>query len=482
MSNGIYNVEDYTGSDYAKITAAINAATSAGGGKVLLSNRTYSISQSIVLHSNIVFCGVGVASSIVCSADVPVIRIDRNVNDSFFISICDMKMSYGSTNTSNCFHVEADRPVHLKIYNVVFRGPGRQHSGVLTWNASTGNKTQMIAADANNASFMTHIENCVFSSASIWLNDSDSRILNNYVWSKDQEIPNNNQYAIRLTNGAVNVSGNDIVAGDNAGVYLAPTCDGIRIENNYFDGSWDDVVTGWAISLSSAKRVLVLGNYFNYMYSGGVLVSGSSEQITISKNTFRNINRSGSTDSNYDIKIIAGGVRSIGHIVEGNQHYRDLSAGQNYALSADNNVEVAIINNSLIDNIPNTGAYVKPAFYKWTDKYSIRENNRVTYYTLAQGTPPIETRLYPFQFDEGEVAVQHSSSVQSTEVHFSSAFSSQNITPKVQDIHINFVGGSSTSAVAYSVWGVSATGFNIAFRPIGNSTTDGVFSWRVTLQ
>jgi len=39
-----------------------------------------------------------------------------------------------------------------------------------------------------------------------------------------------------------------------------------------------------------------------------------------------------------------------------------------------------------------------------------------------------------------------------------------------------------TSAIAYSVWGVSATGFNIAFRPIGNSTTDGVFSWRVTLQ
>lgn len=148
MSYGTYYVDDYSGTDYAKITAAINAANTAGGGKVALSNRTYVISQSIVLHKKIVFCGVGISSEIVCSADVPIIRIDRGNNDSSYIEICNMTLSYTSMNNTNSFHIEADRPLYLKIRGVSFVGEGRNYAGVLTWNASSGSRTQAISSES----------------------------------------------------------------------------------------------------------------------------------------------------------------------------------------------------------------------------------------------------------------------------------------------------------------------------------------------
>ena len=272
MPYGTYYVDDYSGSDYAKITAAVNAAHSAGGGRVALSNRTYSISQSIVLHSNIVFCGVGTSSLIVCTADVPHIQILSANNDSSYIEIKDMSLFYADMETTSSFHVEAEKPLYLQIRRVSFLAEHRNYSGVLTWDGV--DREQKIFADSEHAAFMTHIENCLFNSGCIWLNDSDSRIINNYVWANaigGSVI----RMAIRLSNGAVNVSGNDIVSGCDAGIYLASTCSGIRIENNYFDGSWHEngvnVRTGWGIWAEGAARCLVVGNSFNDSFKGGIL-------------------------------------------------------------------------------------------------------------------------------------------------------------------------------------------------------------------
>jgi len=204
----------------------------------------------------------------VCSADVPIIRIDRGNNDSSDIEIRDMVLSYPSMETTNSFHIEADRPVHLKICGVTFSGESRLYAGVLTWEAPSGNRSKPIEAGSNYAAFMTHIEGCVFQDASIWLNDSDSRIINNYIWgnkSGGNVVP----YAVRLSNGAVNISGNDIVPGNGCGVYLASTCDGIRIENNYFDGSWIPRVQDININfVGSASNSAVVYSIWGLSYAG----------------------------------------------------------------------------------------------------------------------------------------------------------------------------------------------------------------------
>lgn len=472
MSYGTYYVDDYSGTDYAKITAAINAANTAGGGKVALSNKQYTIAQSIVLHKNIVFCGVGCSTSIVCSVDVPIIRIDRGNNDSSDIEIRDMVLSYPSMETTNSFHIEADRPVHLKICGVTFSGESRLYAGVLTWEAPSGNRSKPIEAGSNYAAFMTHIEGCVFQDASIWLNDSDSRIINNYIWgnkSGGNVVP----YAVRLSNGAVNISGNDIVPGNGCGVYLASTCDGIRIENNYFDGSWSDVHTGNGIMVAGAKKCLIIGNSFKEIYAGGICAENAF-QLSIVGNQFVELNRSGLQATNYDVKITSpSGVLSTGHIVLGNQHYRAEKDGQNYGVFVGDNVHATVVNNSLID-WKNSGAYVKPSFWMTTNKYSIRKDNKVT---------NLQTGTYPYHFDEGEITVSHNSGTQSIYVSFASDFSAQCIIPRAQDININFVGSASNSAVVYSIWGLSYAGFYVAIRPVdSDSSSAGILYWRVTLQ
>lgn len=187
MRNGIFFVDDYSGSDHVKITAAIEAAHVANGGKVILSNRKYSISQSIVLHSNINFCGEGDNSIVECSVDVPIIRIDRNYEDSLNIEISDMVLNYSEMTTTTSFHIEADRPYRLRLYRVTFGTPpvGRECAGLLTWNALSGNRTLPInsVVEGGSPSFMTHVENCIFNGSSIWLNDANSKIVNNYIWA-----------------------------------------------------------------------------------------------------------------------------------------------------------------------------------------------------------------------------------------------------------------------------------------------------------
>ena len=472
MSYGIYYVDDYSGTDFAKITAAINAANTAGGGKVALSNRTYIISQSIVLHKNIVFCGVGISSAIVCSTDVPIIRIDRGNNDSSNIEIRDMLLSYPSMESTNSFHIEADRPVQLKICGVTFSGENRLYAGVLTWDASSGNRSNPIVANPDFAAFMTHIEGCCFQDASIWLNDSDSRIVNNYIWG-NKTGGNVVPYAIRLSNSAVNISGNDIVPGNGCGVYLASTCDGIRIENNYFDGSWPTVHTGNGIMVAGAKKCLIIGNSFENIYAGGICAENAF-QLTIVGNRFVELNKSGLQGLNYDVSMTSpSGILSTGHIILGNQHYRAEKDGQNYAVYVGDNVHATIVNNSLID-WKSSGAYVKPPFWMTTDKYSIRKDNKVT---------NLQTGTYPYHFDEGEIAVSHNSGTQSIYVQFADDFSAQGIIPRVQDININFVGSASNSAVVYSIWGLSYAGFYVAIRPVdSDSSSAGILYWRVTLQ
>lgn len=484
MANGIYYVDECSGNnDDAKIAAAISAAHNnpnapGGGGKVVLSNRTYTITQSIVLYSNIIFTGVGNSSYISCSTDVPIIRINRGNGDSSNIEIRDMALFYATMASSNSFHIEADRPIYLKIYNVAFYSSGRDCAGVLTWNADA-DRTTPISANSGYAAFMTHIENCLFNHGSIWLNDSDSRIINNYIWAN--ETSNNNlDFAIRLSNGSVNISGNDIVAGNDAGIYLAETCAGIRIENNYFDGSWFDanagisVNTGWGVYVDKARQVIILGNEFANIYLGGIYAY-IAYQITILGNVFINMSRTTDMNCHYDIALKSDTTLSTGHIVAENQHIRSFQNGQNCAVFVDGNVQASVVNNSLLDwRQDGYDAYVKPPFYMWPNKYSIRRDNRVT--NRATGT-------YPYQFDEGEVTVPHNNSTQTIPVSFAPDFSAQNIVPKVQDIHINFVAAASNSSVVYSIWGVSNSGFNISVRPVdSSSSSSGVFCWRVSLQ
>lgn len=490
MSYGIYYVDHYQEStDDLRISAAIQDAISTTqgrqkGGRVVLSDREYTISDSIVLHSNIIFCGAGAATSIKCLVDRPIIQINRDNDDSSNIEIRDMTLSYGSMNTSNSFHIEADCPFRLKIYNITFLGPGREYSGVLTWNAnstSPNKREDPIHGGPSFPAFMTHIENCLFNCASIWLNDSDSRIINNYIWANSTDNPNLLRYAVRLSNGSINISGNDIVAGYESGIHLAPTCSGVRIENNYFDGSWPGVYTGWCISMFYAYQILILGNTFSQSYRGGINIL-SSYQITISKNIFSNLNRSGDSASQFDIKIISGQDLTTGHLIEGNQHIRQFSDSQNYAVFTDDNTQATIVNNSLIDWGDNHfNSYIKPPFVMPTNVYAIRKDNRVTSRVVLSEESHCD--YYPYQFDEGEAIVLDNSNAQNIPIHFSEAFKAQGLLPKVQDIHVNFIGYSSTSAVVFSIWGINTTGFHIAVRRLNNSsTTDGIFYWRVSLQ
>jgi len=473
MANGIYEVPTNILDDRQAIQTAINNAQNANGGIVLLANKQYNISQSIQLSSNIILQGLGASSQIRGIADVPIIQVTTGTA---YAEIKNLKLVYdNSIQTSNHFHIEADRTLFLKIKNVIIEGPGRSNSGILTWDASTSNKTIPISGSSTEAHFMTHIENCLLNEASIWLNDSDSRILNNYIWANSTST-NLLPYAIRLSNGSVNISGNDIVPGNDAGIYLASTCSLIRIENNYFDGSWNTVHTGWGIELNAARQCIIVGNTFANMYYGGIKAD-NSHQNTVLGNIFNNLNRSRRASSRYDVSLTSTNSESLGLLYMGNQHFRDLSGEKSIALYANSGVDLLMIGNSVIDWSESSGGYCQPAIRIYRDdNQSYLMANRVTNSRINGNSK------YPLLTDYGQTTVGAFTEVVNTRIDFSEAFQAQQLIPKVQDININFVGAQANSRITFSIYNLSASGFNISFARVDSScSTAGVFFWRVDI-
>ena len=230
---------------------------------------------------------------------------------------------FTKTATSQTFHIYSADNIQFKLLDCELSSPpGSKHAGLAVGTADHFSKTGLASGmqDSTKAAwFMTHVERCLFKQGQIWLTHSDSRIKDNFIWAG--EVVCNFDFAVRLGNTAnIKVSGNDIVpaSGYGGGIALY-AMDTVRIENNFFDGSYDGVYTKTGVAdigSSACGYIRVTDNVFWRMSESGISLKLTS-RIIIADNTFLNCNKANAGFP--DIRL-GSELSSITANISGNVH------------------------------------------------------------------------------------------------------------------------------------------------------------------
>jgi hypothetical protein len=450
--------------DVANIRAAIAQASAGGiGGTVCLLSGNYRVDQTISLPSNITITGQGWGSTIIGMSNIPIFQ---TVNGGQFIQIKDMHISYdGSLTAGSSYQIEGVNSVNLKVLNVSIDAPiGRTAAGIRAGDCG-------VTPPAGVTPFMTHVENCLIRQGSIWLSHSDDRILNNFIWAA--EDGSQLLFAIRLDNNATNVliSGNDIVsafentaATDLVGGIVCYSVHEIRIENNYFDGSWDRVHTSNPINAQCLYNSIISGNTFWNTWTGCVVLN-QPHHLTISNNIFVDNGRRDLAGSD-DITITSNGFKSNGIIIQGNNHFMNATrTNTHYAINVGGTFGARCqINNNAVSfgNFP--AGYTSPYFLLNERTETSIANNRLNLaLTSSTGTQPVS--LGPNSFTTYTVT-------------FPTPFP---IAPRYDEINLTYNSSSQSGGLTYSISNLTNTGFKIyAFNSA--SATSGTLYWTCSLK
>lgn len=358
LKNHFYNIRDYGASpgassavNLAAINSAISAASSAGGGIVYIPAGTYSISNSIVIRSNVSLRGDGFNSVLQQASDssnsIGIINQDTtNGNDD--ITLADFVLDCNRAN----------------------RG-GASNVGI-----------RMIASDANACERITiknvYVKNVPYAAMQLmncqYLNVSDCRIENTIrdgvtVWFNSRYVTINNiickdvrDDCIALNSEADGHTGSQIKFVSITSVVLSQASDaslggGIRIA-----GAEDVSVTnavveysqGWGLSIEggyisesglqskrvSVSSIVIKGSGSSGSGNGGIATSADEvEDITINAATVNN---------SYGNGIQLGGRATVnGAVVRGGQTANSIGI---YVSAIG-----SVINGAIVENTPHSG-------------------------------------------------------------------------------------------------------------------------------
>lgn len=161
--------------------------------------------------------------------------------------------------------------------------------------------------------FLTTIKNCRFSQSRIRINATDSYITQNELWG------NGIVSAVTIINASNSViSNNQIVGGSTyGGIYIDTNNEGLKITNNYFDGSYNTINTQYGIYAEGyLTHCLISNNNFWKQKNGGLFLKQISAS-TISNNIFEDCDYylNGSPD-------IFIGQQSFANIITNNSFFR----------------------------------------------------------------------------------------------------------------------------------------------------------------
>ena len=251
---------------------------------------------------------------------------------------------FTKTVTSQTFHIYSADNIQFKLLDCELSAPvGSKHAGLAVGTAAHFSKTGLASGmqdSTHAAQFMTHVERCLFKQGQVWLTHSDSRIKDNFIWAG--EVACNFDFAVRLSNTSnIKVSGNDIVpsSGYGGGIALYKM-DMVRIENNFFDGSYDGVYTKTGVAdigIAPCGYIRITDNVFWEIAEQAINLQLSS-RITISDNTFLNCNKANAGFA--DIRLgslltntsanISGNVHSNTQATSPGLAFEFLQTGSNY--------------------------------------------------------------------------------------------------------------------------------------------------------
>lgn len=244
---------------------------------------------------------------------------------------------------------------------------------------------------------------------------TDGFIIDNIVWSATETITPP-CYAIEVKQNGYDIKGNQVVPGTLGGVLCHGTGGAslFNIIDNYFDGSYDSVLSGSLLYIKSCEEnVLISNNKFYNGYKNAITIDNSVYQLIVG-NTFINNDRSGTMGADIIFTNHQYGTRSQ---VTNNQ-FVNHHDNQTLPVITENKSIIVFCNNSIIGN-----GYIDNCAYVGVDNFISSNNiiNGFVYHCVIDVVQALPDGVYgivfPYKLANAKV-ILHEVSINGTSVNY----------------------------------------------------------------
>jgi hypothetical protein len=290
VQNHVYVRDNMT---MAEIQALANSLVN-GGVLDFVASANYHITSPISInYENIIVEGNG--STISVTSDIEVFSINNSSNT----TVENFKIIDTTLTSRSKYHIHFHNCSKCLVQNVEIIGMTLTKTDVagIWFSRATG-----------LSSFVNRVQFCLLNQASIVMESTDSWTNNNTVWAYSRS------FGIHAVKPSQFIEQNQIIGSSiNGGVWVEDTIDGfnvelIKIQNNYFDGSYDAIDSGIGIKAVKMVDSIVAVNDFWRQMDESIIMTDCST-VKILGNTFKNGNRRDASKD--DIVINIGGYNII---------------------------------------------------------------------------------------------------------------------------------------------------------------------------
>lgn len=292
----------------------VNSAIALGYKTIKIKAGQYTLDESIILKSNVELYG-DKGTIITTNKDIPIITTSKIKNE--FVDTCYVHDLHLIKNVSGeSYHLDLCNVNMSKCERIrcemggVF--PQETNGGLIVWSNS-----DYIGEGGAYSLMMDKLD---FRSCSIVLNITDCYLTNSNIWAK------NRKYCLYIKSSSQQILNNQFVGSSwGGGIYVKNDNDYhieiLKINNNYFDGSYGNIDSGDGIFAQKLRNCIITNNTFWRQSNTGITISNSSISNIISNNTFEDCGKKniyGSHGIIYD--IVFSGAELLSTIISNNTY------------------------------------------------------------------------------------------------------------------------------------------------------------------
>ena len=246
---------------------ALDELNSKGGGVLLVPKGYYRIDKTLIVYPYTTIKGVGYKTNIRTYLNIPIFTTPSDIAKTYqSINIENLTLEQNGDTYTN-YHIDFNNTVYCNLNNVTIINTTTKDSdfGGASFTSSDGVKA-----------FMTVINKCWFRNSSIRLYQTDSKIINSYVWAEKRP------FSINIGASNCTVINTDVVPSqNNGGIFIynnkGNPIYGTKIESCFIDGSYNSVNTSMGIVLVNSYGSLINNCYIWNCKKNGIYLEDSSQ-------------------------------------------------------------------------------------------------------------------------------------------------------------------------------------------------------------